>query len=239
MASTLLIDHKEMHDIKSAAEIAGYSRDHVTSLARSNKIVAAQIGRQWYVDVDSLQQYAHITQLEQKVKQKHLGEERKNTRDLTEKLESLKARKLEATKKHARKIKVTALGLLALATGLGTSLAYYTPGVLTYVNQQVASAPKATSNQVQLVATDGDLLIPVLPFVETSFSDGAVQVSTLAESQQAIVLLPQRLASSTSVFSDEVRVVELENGEKRILLSNDSTDEGVAFVEVPISSITP
>ena len=71
MKSSLVIDHKKMHDIKSAAEVSGYTRDHVTSLARAKKIVAAQIGRQWFVDLDSLKQYANVTALEQQVRQKH------------------------------------------------------------------------------------------------------------------------------------------------------------------------
>lgn len=236
MASTLEIDHKEMHDIRSAAELSGYSRDHVTSLARGNKIVAAQIGRQWYVDLDSLQQYAHITQLEQKVKQKHLGEERKSNRELIEKLEEGKNRKVATKVQHAQKIKTSALALLLLATAVGTSLGFYSPEVFNSISEQVASAPGST--QVQTLATDGELLIPVSPVTQTTFSDGSVQVSTLAEPQQAIVLLPTGLTTSTEVFSDEVRVVQLENGVKKIFLSDDSEEEGVSFVEVPVSTIT-
>lgn len=238
MASTLEIDHKEMHDIRGAAELSGYSRDHVTSLARGNKIVAAQIGRQWYVDLESLQQYAHITQLEQKVKQKHLGEERKSGHELIEKLEEAKNRKVESKKKHTQKMKTSALALLLLSTAVGTSLGVYSPEVFNSMSEQVASAPGYAANQAQSFATDGELLIPVTPSTQTTFSDGSVQVSTLAEPQQAIVLLPKGLASSTEVFSDEVKVVYLENGGKRIFLSDDSEDEGVSFVEVPVSSIT-
>jgi len=72
MASSLLINNKEFITVKVAAEIFGYSRDHITRLAKGNKITALQNNRRWFVQVDSLQNYFEVQKLEAAARQSQL-----------------------------------------------------------------------------------------------------------------------------------------------------------------------
>ena len=235
MASSLEIDHKKMYDIRSAAAATGYSRDHVTALARSNKIVAALVGRQWYIDLDSLKQYAHITELEQKVKQKHLGEERKTTREIAANLEAQKEIRENRQQQQIRRVRFSVLSLAFLLVILGGSLSYFAPDTLAPVSDQLASASK--SGLPTTAVFDGKSLIPVTPNTATTFSDGTVSVVTLASPQQAIVLLPNGLATSSAVFSDEVEIILTESGEQRIVIEGEASSEGIPFVTVDVNEI--
>lgn len=236
MASTLQIDHKEMHDIRSAASASGYSRDHVASLARAQKIVATQVGRQWYVDLDSLVSYTEITKLEQKVKQKHLSEERRSSSEITERLEASRLARKQAYENRTKKVTSTVASLLVLSTLIGGSLTYFAPEVFSSLNEQLASAPNAADFN-PVIVTDGQSRRALNGETITTFSDGGVIVATLATPEEAIVLLPEGLATSTEVFSDEVTVVYDATGNRRLVLKKDSESEGIPFVEVKVSEI--
>ena len=72
MSSTLNIDGKIFLCTKDAAESFPYSTDHLTRLAKQKKITALQISRRWYVQEDSLRNYAEVQQMEAAVRRKHL-----------------------------------------------------------------------------------------------------------------------------------------------------------------------
>ena len=84
MQSILEINGKILFSIRDAAHATSYSRDYITRLAREGKIFASHVGRQWFVDVDSLQAYAEAVALEQEVRKQQLSEERKRERQLRE-----------------------------------------------------------------------------------------------------------------------------------------------------------
>ncbi|MCA9359394.1 hypothetical protein KC926_04305, partial [Candidatus Kaiserbacteria bacterium] len=77
MTTTLEIDGKKFQTIKSVANKVSYSRDYITRLAREGKILATHVGRQWFVDLDSLNNYIDTTAKETEVRKKMLSEERK------------------------------------------------------------------------------------------------------------------------------------------------------------------
>jgi hypothetical protein len=231
MSGTLEIDHKKMHDIKSAADLAGYSRDHVTSLARTGKIVAAQIGRQWYIDVDSLKQYAQITALEQEVKQKHLSEERRSTHEKSSVTKARRQKRDMHVKQHSRRLHVNLAGfliMLGFATGV---MSQFAPEWLGASGRQLASTKVPTASVVSNLAIPDDLKVAI---ERTSFSDGAVKVSVLAESSEAIVILPNGVSDAAAVFSDEV-VVRKDNGSTTLEMVETGRIVPLGIVTVPIT----
>lgn len=236
MARTFEIDHKEMHDIRSAATETGYSRDHVATLARNKKIVAAQVGRQWYVDLDSLKQYANITALEQQVKQKHLSDDRRFVRELTEKLSEKKNRAKAQKQLHEQKVRKTTMTAAALFLSVLGGLSFLSPQLFTPTNNQLAnpSVITFTPNQTEFVALDTSQHHAQ---IETVFSDGLVEVVSMAEEGEAIVLLPEGETSTSSLFSDEVVAIVKEDGSRVFVIPNQNPDDGIPFVTVPINQV--
>lgn len=235
MVNVLEIDHKKMHSVKSAATETGYSRDYISHLARDGKIVAAQINRQWYLDLDSLKQYAHITELEQRVKQKHLSEDRRHERDLQAVLEKKSQRKQQVLHKHAKRVKATMVAFLVLGIGSAASLLHFAPNVYSVVGMQVASAPESGRG-----TESGDFNFydsNLIPTVVTTFSDSSVTVTQLADDAEAIVLLPGDGVSDTTLFSDEVEILIANDGSKRIVPIGREITDGLSFVEILIGEL--
>lgn len=232
MASTLEIDHKKMHDIKSAAELAGYSRDHVATLARSGKIVAAQIERQWYIDVDSLRQYAHITSLEQQVKQKHLSDERKSGQDLKKELKSQKTRKATHRKVYEKNLHTSLAGFLLFFGVMGGVLGFFAPEFLLLTNTQIASLTGVSS---QLSEAESIVIRDDVGRERAVFGDGSVEVSILADDGEAIVLLPESMQGIEEMFSDPVELVE-RDGRLELQLAGKS-QSAIGTVVIPISEV--
>lgn len=229
MSATLEIDHKHMHDIKSAAESAGYSRDHVASLARAGKIVAAQIGRQWYIDLDSLKQYAHITALEQQVKQKHLSHERKSTKEFNDALKSRRTKKSARLESYQKNLHTSLASFLLVFVLMGGMLGILAPTFFAGSTSQTASLPGVSS---AVLPTDEIASLETVAEGDTTFGDGTVTVEALADEEEAIVLLPDSMAETLQVFSDPVTLVETESGVELRLVGE--TERAIGAVVVPI-----
>ena len=239
MSHSLEIDKKAMYDIRSASQETGYSRDHITTLARAQKIVATQVGRHWYVDLDSLRQYAKITELEQQIKQKHLSEERRLTREISQQVDTARQRQSEARISHHKTAKQAMVTMAAAFVLMLGGVGLFGHDLLTVGNTQMLSAATAPaflepvsvkqSGAVQL----GDEMVPA----STSFTNGAIEVRQLADEEEAIVLLPKNLATSTAVFSDEVEVVTASDGSSRLVPVGQSPEGGVPFVVLPVSEV--
>ncbi len=236
MSRTLIIDHKKMHSVKSAAGVAGYSRDHITKLARDGKIIGTQVGRNWYVDLDSLKSYAAIANLELEVKKKHTSEVRKATKELREQLDGAAAlRSTESARLPKRtQAAVVALGFVCLVSAAGASEL-----LVPYMKQAPAAAVQSDANPAPVTTTHR---APSL--VNTTFASDAAEVSPLVNPDGAIVLLPLRDAdgtvSSSTVFSDEVVIEEGAKGERRVVPIDEAGNqlsEGVPFSVLSVEEI--
>jgi hypothetical protein len=234
MSGTLEIDHKEMHDIKSASALTDYSRDHIASLARAGKIVAAQIDRQWYIDIDSLEQYTNITALEQEVKQKHLSEERRTSRLAAESLKKRKHHKSKRAAAYTKKLHTNLAGFALVLSVTGIALSQFAPTMVTSSERQLASVKVPTAATLEnLVAPD----YVSLTKTETTFSDGTVSVATMAEPADAIIILPNNLPDTAAVFSDEVEI-NTSNGSTTLRLVEQDRILPLNVVTVPITEET-
>lgn len=237
MSDIIEIDKKVMHTIKVAATATGYSRDYITKLARDTKIIATQVGRMWYIDLESLKQYAAVSEMEQEIRQKHLSEERKRERELLEKNAGISLYKKESVKKQQRHAQLTIAylffgGIFAAAWTLD-SLALYAPNVQT----QLASAPS------QMVVSGNTIFSTELDLVELSTFE-TIRTLSFADVDEGVLLLPgQDFLSNSSIdeglFSDNVSVRT--DGQRTYLQPVDNEGEVIGkeipFVLVPLRNI--
>ena len=82
MNRTLTINNKIYLRSKDAAVDAGYTSDYVTRLAREGKIIAEQVGRQWFVDPKSLEEFLSERNNELDTRKEELSRKRKQERKL-------------------------------------------------------------------------------------------------------------------------------------------------------------
>lgn len=77
MAELLEIDGKVYEPSTALAGAFDYTADYVSKLAREGKVLAQQVGRQWYVDRDSLRDFSHHASKQKLVRKESLRKERK------------------------------------------------------------------------------------------------------------------------------------------------------------------
>ncbi len=248
MSSALQIDGKNLYPIKDAAEFVSYSRDYVTRLAREEKITASLVGRQWFVDVDSLKSYAESSAVEQELRKKQLSEQRKRERQIRDAVE--KQNTLHLKKAKGMHLRATAVACLVLGFGLlggwavdflGSARMVPTDGNLNNVAQVNSSQ---FEKQTEVSATLDSAPAPVI--AEPSPSSALVpdfssrRVEQIEGTRNGFLLLPS--ASGTDIeqlFSDEVVVRVLPTGERVVIrVDRDGNEVGqsIPFVEVPVNA---
>jgi len=238
MASTIEINGKSLCPIKEAAQIVSYSRDYITRLAREEKIVATHIGRQWFVDIDSLKNYVEASTLEQEIRKKQLSEERKRERDIRE--ASLRQNSLHLKKVRTLHVKAVSVASLVLMSGLlgGLAMSSYFSN-LSSSPSQVATAQN--SKPVLPAEAAVTKAVAVNDKQEASVAGDAApsrEVRSMGDLETGILLLP--VGSSTtieSVLSDRVVVRESSEGVQMVVrVDSDGNVIGneIPFVLVPV-----
>lgn len=246
MAKVLEIDGKKLHSIKSATALVSYSSDYITRLAREGKIVASHIGRQWYIDVESLKHYESIMVLEQSIRKQKLSEERKQERALRETIDERKRARAKAHRVKANRTKV----VVAAAVFLGLFSGYLfesTFSQLTSPEEQVASTSAAPS--LSLLATDVTPAPEVVTTLATTSGDATYtanfttvpdQVRSFASSTEGILLLPSQLTEGEllelqDLFSDRIVIRTDASGQKFVSQVNGQSE--IIGIEIPVITI--
>jgi excisionase family DNA binding protein len=225
---------------KQAAIVFGYSRDYVTRLAREGKISASQIGRQWYVNLDSLKNYAEVSHIEADIRKAHLSAKRKQEQIFHSVKEQHETNR-EKTAAAAQKKAFVATGSV-LAVGLLAGVFGYS--ALMTQSSFDSTISQTTTNQYSQMAAN------VKAVLNTNVSDTAVThsdtnsessaVETTESISQGILVLP--LGANTdpaAVFSDEVRIYTATSGKQTAVLvdvNGVESDREVPFVVVPVKT---
>ncbi len=247
MTSSLDIDGKKMLSIKSVSVHTGYSRDYITRLAREQKIVATQVGRNWFVDLDSLEHYSAVMTMEQQVRQQQLSDERKRELKLTELLE--KKLDEQTRQKHTLARRSKAIAATVLLLGLMSGFAIErVPFVSVELNHQVASTPfiqwfyEGASVAPAPEQKQKSVTPPVAEVL--NFSHEAFHLSTMAQPADGILLLPAATSGTSSLadvkelFSDDVKILKDENGRQYVaqISKQGEVIRKIPFVVVPVST---
>lgn len=116
MSSHVEINGQNFITTREAAKVSNYSNDYISKLAREAKVKALQLGRQWYVDPISLNNFIANAVVEKKIRGENLKRERKLEREakVAVKRSHDVAKK---TAKHTSSVVVAAQALLILAAG--------------------------------------------------------------------------------------------------------------------------
>lgn len=237
--------------IKEAAVAVSYSRDYVSRLAREGKIVASQIGRQWFVDLDSLVTFSKSAELQDEARREVLRVERKSelkTKEALDVLESFTFEKVRSQHFDAVGVSFAALCLgFVVGISLYASSQFSNSPVFALVSEwtnlanslvpETTNYPASVSESLATVTEPKETLLLTSVVERPIFITEADTRSLEASAAGVLVFAPGELASVEAVgslFSDDVTVTFTENN-SGVIQYEQSTGEVVAypFVSVP------
>tara|TARA_B100000508_G_C11456038_1_gene276776 strand:+ start:282 stop:977 length:696 start_codon:yes stop_codon:yes gene_type:complete len=226
MTGALEIDGKNLYPIKVAASKVSYSRDYVTRLAREGKIRASHVGRQWFVDLDSLCHYADLASAEQDIRKKQLSDDRKRERLVREAVK--KSHTLQLRRAQSLSIRAAVVAVMVMATG---SLA----GLTGYHWVELTEPADRFLASVQDAGNNGEATV----FEQASETEPTKSVSTLGAIEQGVLLLPSSTSSvaTQELFSDDVELRELADGSMAVVLVDSKgriVGEPIPYVRIPV-----
>jgi hypothetical protein len=241
MSSGIEIDGKNLLPIKELVGTVSYSRDYITRLARDKKIEATFVGRQWFVDVDSLQRYTDLSSVEQELRKFQLSAERKQEKKIHAALHDHRESRIKKAKSlHARSLVAASfvLGFGLLGGGLMYGASDGTFVLQTVQTLEPVTPPtKVTSTYTLQTATVAETS-PVK--VEQEDLETIRTIRSLGNVQEGILLLPQSGTSSNlsiSAFSDNVQIRTLDDGTEvieKVDADGQSIGNKIPFVRVPV-----
>lgn len=244
MSDSIDINGKKLLPIKEAASTVDYSRDYITRLARERKIVATQIGRRWYVDVNSLKSYQEVSQLEQEIKKQQLSDERKRELVIKSKREEKRA---VLHKRVSRRVPAIVMMVFVVALGIGAGAVLESHSRTTFVKLSQTANIK-TGALVKLLDGDAQQFArqDFFSASKTIVPDFQPNVTTRdISADEGILLLPNIPQSSGEIqgyFSDPVTVVTDEDGNRNIVRVDEEGNqigESIPYVIVPVNSNSP
>ena len=234
-----------MESVGAVSARSGYSRDYITKLARDKKILATQIGRQWFVDISSLETYAQKSALEQKVRQQELSATRKAEREFI-----LQSQKEAPTPSPYHRRLLQQKSALAMMFLLGIASTY---SVVHFSSVTSALGPQVASSSLIPEFKNADKVydVAVLNNVSTvdpaplavDFSQESVRFSSLENFDNGILLLPYNTGTTSAtqpqeLFSDDVKILKDESGQTYVARVNGQNQvvAEIPFVVVPVNS---
>lgn len=246
MSTAVEIDGISLLPIKEAAKRVTYSRDYVARLAREGKIVASQIGRQWYVDPLSLERYRQESALVEELQKQALSDERKREREAVVALKSIDLATLETINRDRTPAIMSTLAVLMV--GLVTGGMFYSfsvfYGVPTSILGNNIAVVKPALNEVLDSSVTAALPVEPLPTLLYTAEDEVVvkeEVAPLGDASGVLLLARNQQANSpetiAALFSDPVGVefVGESDGVVRYEKADGEVIE-VPFVRVPAAN---
>ena len=77
MSQSFTVNGKEYLQSNVLASSFGYTSDYIGKLAREEKIIGTQVGRQWFIEPESLKIFLHKVQVEKEFRKIELRQLRK------------------------------------------------------------------------------------------------------------------------------------------------------------------
>jgi hypothetical protein len=244
MSSFVEINSQKFQNVSDASKLTGYSRDYIGRLAREQKILATQVGRQWFVSIASLESYAKNADREQKSRQQKLSEERKREREAVKRLQEKEQARIKAEKRKKTHTRFFAVAVLALGIGLGVGLNSIVEVQTLLTREPIAGTllatifpvakeyPIATGNSVEAVSPEA-----------INFSQESMSLSTLEGDAAGVLLLPNEQDSQVTeaeveaMFSDPVQVTSDESGNRYVVRTTQEGDQQrIPFAIVPVTN---
>lgn len=153
MARELTINGKKYLPSSVLSERFSYTPDYLTKLARDGKVEATRIGRQWFLNEMSLEQFSHLTDLEKNKRSEVLRTQRKIEREIHNKKRS-DIRRLNTTFKKVSHASAMMQAAVVVASGLFLG----SLGFLAYEQNLNSSAVLSAADDI--VVTLGEHMVP-------------------------------------------------------------------------------
>ncbi len=242
MSTHIEINGAKLIPLKEVSKRTTYSRDYLSKLAREQKIVATQVGRQWFIGMSSVKVFLDSVTLEQEVCKQHLREERKRELIVKKDLGVL-AVDLKNKANHSHYFSFVATAMV-LFLGLFT-------GLVIYETKEIASLEVvALSLNAETPVTD--TILSVVEPQATAFLDTVTEyplftneyeVREMNTFQDGVFLLSREggvgdKENIADLFSDNVSVEFLSENSGVVKYKNsDNKITEIPFVSLPKNKI--
>lgn len=205
---------------KEASEVVPYSREHIGRLAREKKVKAAQVGGKWIVSLASLQDFYHQSKIEEDILSERLRAERLVEQNVSDFVFQGKASSLIIFSPYEKVFAhiVSASGVVIVG------ILFFLSPVFFDTSSNVAQL----FNFNQVAETKS----------VTTFE--AVEMTASIDVENGILLFPKQTVDANqfdpmTVFSDEVKVVENEDGVTYVRVVGGESSSDIPFVNLPSS----
>ncbi len=244
MTNVLTINGKKYIQSNQLAREFGYTTDYIGRLAREEKILATLVGRQWFVEPESLRVFSHQAQLEKEIRKEELRQQRK--------LEHL-AHTTKEIPALTRSSSALALAQLFLILSCG----FFVGGLGWIVNSEGLTMDDLKQGGVAMailassafdISPSHALYTEPVAFEHTPVPLVSTPVEEMSTDLQftELPVFPTRMPIGSSTesalyaeFSDEVEITVDEDGSALVRpIFRDGTQEGVRFLLVPINEST-
>lgn len=254
MAESLTINGKEYIPSTALAVRFNYTPDYIAKLARDEKILATQVGRQWFIEPASLETFLKQVEIQKSIRKEELRRERQ-LEHLTHQSQKEVVAKAASFSPEAFAQAVVivlcgalvgGLGWVAASEGVGASqLAsgaranvvavienVFRVEVETDPARYVASSVESGAKRVAGVPPQENVVfaqLPVFPERSSSSSEEVLaSTSAVSVAQEAELALPE--------FSDEVQIVKDSNGDTYVVpVFKDGADEDGRFLLMSVT----
>lgn len=242
MNTQVEINGIQLVPLKEAARRISYSRDYLAKLARDQKIIATQIGRQWFIDMSSLQSFLNSAMMEQEIRKQQLREERK--RELLAKSELKKVSiDIEKNINKTRNLSLV-VSMIVLSLGLLSGAFIYNVSIINnslnnnlLIKDISASSFEAKNNELKNIEPQAVAVYSTVTeyplFVDESI------VREMRNSNQGVILFNEGVENGNpttveNLFSDSTSVQFTDDNSGYVIYQNqDGSTKEIPFVSVP------
>ena len=243
MTNVLIINGKEYIQSNHLAREFGYTSDYIGRLAREEKILATLVGRQWFVEPESLRVFAHQAQFEKEIRKEELRQQRKVEHTAHVQKESPALQRSATTLALAQLFLILSCGFFVgglgwVATSEGLTFSDFKQGGVAIA--LLASEAFDPSPQHALYTESARVKTNV---IKTSHVEEMPAVADMRFAE--LPLFPDRTPLGTSstttltVFSDEVEITIDEEGNNVVRpIFKEDTGETPRFLLVPVNEST-
>ncbi len=237
MTQSLHINGKQYVPSNVLASQCGYSHDYIGKLAREEKILGTQVGRQWFIEPESLKTFLAQIEIQKKIRKEELSRRRKIEHESHQK---------KATAGHQSTPEFLAAAqtlVLLICGGLVGTLSW----VAVHDGIGVSDLSYGATHNIAVIA---DATLPEhvyrAPGIEVGLSASSVESQVIFEEQSVFTTLPQfpprnvsyPIAVQTEViaseFSDEVQIVVDDSGDLLIRPMFKEEAGSTTFLMVPV-----
>lgn len=241
MSQSLTINGKKYVQSSVLTAQYQYTPDYIGKLAREEKIIGTQVGRQWYIEPESLKVFLHKASLEKEIRAEELSRKRKIEHQAFQKKQNISVENVSSPHLAlAQMFAIVGCGTIAGILGFNAWSSDITMGDVTQSVKEsgvfiarsfspIDAISKMTSAPKSFLASSPDAT-SVIP---QKFEQQQGETFTSLPQQEGAALYSDSVIKQQ--FSDEVTITEDSEGRMYVQpVFKDTTDKNTLFKVVPI-----